>query len=38
MFDRLTRNAKQMNGQNGCLISVKEHRVTCHRLPVGGSQ
>jgi predicted nuclease of predicted toxin-antitoxin system len=20
---------------SGCLISVKEHRVTCHRLPIG---
>ena len=22
----------------GCLISVKEHRVTCHRLPVGADR
>jgi predicted nuclease of predicted toxin-antitoxin system len=20
---------------SGCLISVKEHRITCHRLPIG---
>jgi predicted nuclease of predicted toxin-antitoxin system len=24
--------------ENGTLISVKEHRVTCHRLPVGKEQ
>ena len=24
--------------EKGALISVKEHRITCHRLPVGRSQ
>ena len=23
---------------SGALVSVKEHRVTCHRLPVGGEE
>ena len=28
----------QADLENGALISVKEHRVTCHRLPVGKEQ